>query len=126
MSIVFGALYGEFFGPTGILPVLWLDPLQSPIELITASVVVGGVLLAGAYALGSINRFREGGWRRAVYAPSGLAGATLFLALVCVAGGLYSGVTPLVWLAVVLAVAGLTASYAGLLVAGGGGGAGAV
>jgi V/A-type H+-transporting ATPase subunit I len=125
-SIAFGALYGEFFGPTGILPVLWLDPLQSPIELITASVVVGGVLLAGAYALGSINRFREGGWRRAVYAPSGLAGATLFLALVCVAGGLYSGVTPLVWLAVVLAVAGLTASYAGLLVVGGGGGAGAV
>jgi V/A-type H+-transporting ATPase subunit I len=84
------------------------------------------VLLAGAYALGSINRFREGGWRRAVYAPSGLAGATLFLALVCVAGGLYFGVGLLVGVAVVLSVAGLTASYAGLLAAGGGGGAGAL
>ncbi|GAA2168883.1 V-type ATPase 116kDa subunit family protein [Pedococcus bigeumensis] len=126
MSIVFGALYGEFFGPTGVLPVLWLEPLQSPIELITASVVVGGVLLAGAYALGSVNRFREGGWRRAVYAPSGLAGATLFLALVCLASGLYLGVGALVGAAVVLAAAGLTASYAGLLAAGGGGAAGAV
>jgi V/A-type H+-transporting ATPase subunit I len=126
LSIVFGALYGEFFGPTGILPVLWLDPLESPVELLTASVVVGGVLLAGAYALGSINRFREGGWRRAVYAPSGLAGATLFLALVCLAAGLYVGLALLVGVAVVLAVAGLGASYAGLLAAGGGGAAGAV
>ena len=125
-SIMFGALYGEFLGPTGVLPVLWLEPLESPVELLTAGVVVGGVLLAGAYALGSINRFREGGWRRAAYAPSGLAGTTLFLALVCVAAGAYLGVAPLVWVAAVLAVAGLTASYAGLLAAGGGGGAGAV
>jgi V/A-type H+-transporting ATPase subunit I len=126
LSVVFGALYGEFFGPTGVLPTLWLDPMESPVELITASLVVGGVLLAGAYALGSINRFREGGWRRAVYAPSGLAGATLFLALVCVAGGLYYGVGLLVGAAVVLSVAGLTASYAGLLAASGGGAAGAL
>ena len=88
-SMVFGALYGEFFGPTGVLPALWLDPLESPVQLLVASVVMGGVLLAGAYALGSVNRFREGGWRRAVYAPSGLAGATLFLP-VGVEGALFS------------------------------------
>ncbi len=27
-AVVFGLLYGEFFGPTGILPVLWLKPLD--------------------------------------------------------------------------------------------------
>lgn len=125
LSILFGALYGEFFGPTGVLPVLWLSPMDRPVELITASLVVGGVLLAGAYALGTINRFREGGWRRAVYAPSGLAGATLFLAVIGVSSGLYLGVPLLVWLAVALAVAGLTTSYAGLFFAAGGGGEGA-
>ena len=30
----------------------------------------GAVLLAGAYALGTVNRFREAGWRGAVYAPT--------------------------------------------------------
>ena len=28
---VFGLLYGEFFGPTGVVPVLWLAPLEEPV-----------------------------------------------------------------------------------------------
>jgi len=32
VSVVFGALYGEAFGPTGLVPVLWLEPLSSPIR----------------------------------------------------------------------------------------------
>ncbi|GAA4723577.1 hypothetical protein GCM10025782_21950 [Pedococcus ginsenosidimutans] len=124
-SIVFGALYGELFGPTDVLPTLWLDPMESPVELLAASVGVGGVLLAGAYALGTVNRYREGGWRRAAYAPTGLAGATLFLAMVAAVGGAYLGSGALVAVAVVLAVAGLATAYAGLLARSGGGGAGA-
>jgi V/A-type H+/Na+-transporting ATPase subunit I len=123
-SMIFGALYGEFFGPTGVIPVLWLDPLESPVQLLVAGIAVGAVLLAGAYALGTVNRFREGGWRRAIYAPSGLAGATLFLGLGGVAGGIYAHLTWLAWLGALLAAAGLTASYAGLAAAAGGGGAG--
>ena len=42
--------------------------------------VVGATLLAGAYALGIVNRWREGGWRTALVATSGVAGAALFLA----------------------------------------------
>ena len=124
-SIVFGALYGEVFGPTGVLPTLWLDPVASPVELLAASVGVGGVLLAGAYALGTVNRYREGGWRRAAYAPSGLAGSTLFLAMVAAVAGAYLGYGALVAAAVVLAVAGLTTAYAGLLARSGGGAGGA-
>jgi V/A-type H+-transporting ATPase subunit I len=124
-SMVFGALYGELFGPTGILPTLWLDPVESPVELLAASVAVGGVLLAGAYALGTVNRYREGGWRRAAYAPSGLAGSTLFLAMVAAVGGAYLGSGALVALAVVLATAGLVTAYAGLLARAGSGAGGA-
>jgi V/A-type H+-transporting ATPase subunit I len=124
-SMAFGALYGEFFGPTELFPVLWLDPLDRPVELLVAGIAVGAVLLAGAYALGTINRFREGGWRRAVYAPSGLAGATLFLGLGGVVGGIYLHYAWLAWLGGLLTATGMTTSYAGLLAAAGGGGAGA-
>jgi V/A-type H+-transporting ATPase subunit I len=124
-SMLFGALYGEFFGPTGVVPVLWLEPLENPVQLLVAGVAVGALLLAGAYALGSVNRFREGGWRATVYAPSGLAGAALFLGLGGVAGGIYLDTA---WLAVLggaVALVGVATSYAGLLAAAGGGAGGA-
>lgn len=124
-SMVFGALYGEFFGPTGVIPVLWLAPLEHPVELLGAALVVGALLLAAAYALGTVNRFREGGWRRAVFSPSGLAGATLFLGLGTVTASIFLGTLWLGLLGGAVATAGLVTSYAGLLAAAGGGAAGA-
>lgn len=124
-SMVFGALYGEFFGPTGVIPALWLKPLENPVALLGAGVAVGALLLAGAYALGSVNRFREGGWRAAVYAPSGLAGAALFLGLGAVAGGVYLGTAWLALLGGAVALAGTATAFAGLLASAGGGAAGA-
>jgi len=124
-STVFGALYGEFFGPTGVIPVIWLSPLDNVVTLLLVAVAVGALLLAGAYALGTVNRFREGGWRRAVYAPSGLAGASLFLGLGALAGGLYLDLGALVVAGGLVAVAGVVVAYAGLLAAAGGGAAGA-
>ncbi len=124
-SMVFGALYGEFFGPTGVIPVIWLEPLEHPVELLGAAVGVGAVLLAGAYALGTVNRFREGGWRSAVYAPTGIAGSAVFLGLGAVVGGVYTGWGSLTALGVVIATVGLAAAAVGLYAAAGGGGAGA-
>jgi V/A-type H+-transporting ATPase subunit I len=123
--MLFGALYGEFFGPTGVIPTLWLNPLDHPLELLGAALAVGALLLAGAYALGTVNRFREGGWRRAVFAPSGLAGATLFLGLGVTAASIYFGEVWLGLLGGAVALAGLATSYAGLLASAGGGAAGA-
>ena len=80
-AAAFGALYGEFFGPTGAVPVLWLRPLQNPLELLVAGVLVGGVLLAISYVIGAINRWREAGAGAAVYSSSGIAGAILFASL---------------------------------------------
>lgn len=124
-SMVFGALYGEFFGPTHLVPVVWLAPLDHPVPLLGAAVAAGAVLLAGAYVLGTVNRFREGGWRLAVYAPSGLAGAALFLGLGMGVGGIYLHLTWLLFVACVIAFGGLTAAFIGLFVSAGGGPAGA-
>jgi V/A-type H+/Na+-transporting ATPase subunit I len=124
-SVCFGVLYGEFFGPTGALPVLWLEPLSHPVRLLGAAVAAGGLLLAGAYGLGTVNRFREGGWRHALYAPSGLAGAAVFLGLAALAAGLYLSALWLTLLGGVISLSGLAIAFIGLLASAGGGAAGA-
>jgi V/A-type H+-transporting ATPase subunit I len=124
-SMLFGILYGEFFGPTGVNPVVWLAPLEHPVTLLVAAIGVGAALLTVAYALGIVNRFREGGWRRALYAPSGIAGVTVFLGLGLLAAALYLDVDTLLLAAALVSAVGLALAFLGLLMAAGGGVAGA-
>jgi V/A-type H+-transporting ATPase subunit I len=121
----FGLLYGEFFGPTGVIPVLWLDPMDEPLQLLAAAVGVGAVLLAGAYVVGTVNRWREGGWPLALYAPSGIAGFALFLGLGSVGIGVYTGVDWLTGVGVVVWCSGLVLAFLGLWAGAGRGAAGA-
>jgi V/A-type H+-transporting ATPase subunit I len=123
-SIVFGFLYGEMFGPTHLVPVLWLAPSDHPVPLLLTAIGVGAVLLGGAYLLGTINRFREGGWSSALYARTGIAGSLLFLALGGVVAGIYFELGGVLIGAVLLAIVGLGLTFVGLLAAAGGGAAG--
>ena len=125
-SMVFGALYGEAFGPTGLVPVLWLDPLSSPIPLMLTAVMFGAVLLAGAYGLGTVNRVREGGWPLALYARSGIAGSLLFVSVGLLVWGLTASIAALVPAAVALALVALAFIFTGLFVEAGGGGTGLI
>lgn len=124
-AVFFGILFGEFFGPTGVLPVLWIEPLEEPILLLEVAIGIGACLLAGAYVLGTVNRWREGGWRLALVSSSGLAGVAVFLGLGLLALGAYVGSSPLMAAAGVVCVGGLALTYVGLFAAAGGGGAGA-
>jgi V/A-type H+-transporting ATPase subunit I len=125
-SAVVGLAYGEFFGPTGAVPTLWREPLEHPVALLQVAVGVGALLLAGAYALGSTNRWREGGWPTALYAASGIAGSALFVGLGLVGGGWYRDRSVLVLAGALTSTAGVVLAYIGLLAGAGGGGAGAV
>ncbi|MET0765953.1 MAG: V-type ATPase 116kDa subunit family protein [Blastococcus sp.] len=125
-SCVFGLLYGEFFGPTGVLPVIWLAPLDQPVQLLLAGVGLGAVLLAGAYALGTVNRWREGGWRLALYASSGLAGAGIFLGLGLAVAGVYFALGWLLWVGGAIATVAVVLTFLGLFAEAGGGGGGAM
>jgi len=125
MAVFFGVLFGEFFGPTGVLPVLWINPLEEPILLLEVAIGVGACLLAGSYVLGTVNRWREGGWRLALVAASGIAGIAVFLGIGLLALGAYLAVDWLVWTAVVIGVGGLVLTFVGLFAAAGGGAAGA-
>lgn len=121
-----GVAYGEFFGPTGVLPVLWLAPLEEPMRLLAATVVLGAVLLACAYAVGIVNRWREGGPAAAVYSTTGVAGAALYLGLAAVAGCVWLGEPVFAAVGAAIAVTGLVLAGAGLYATTAGGPGGAV
>ncbi|WP_234376937.1 V-type ATPase 116kDa subunit family protein [Streptomyces sp. TP-A0356] len=113
-AMLAGAAYGEFFGPTGVLPVLWLSPLRSPARLLAAAVVFGAGLLAVANAAGAVNRWREGGPGKALYASSGCAGLLFFLGLGLSAAGLALHRSAAAVLGAALALAGLGLVAVGL------------
>lgn len=125
-SAICGLLYGECFGPTGLVPALWLDPLDDPVRLLLVAAGVGAVLLAGAYLLGVVNRWREGGLPAALYASSGIAGGTLFGGVALLAGGWRLHWTALLAVGAMLTVAALVLAFTGFLATAGGGGAGRV
>ncbi|MEU9124979.1 V-type ATPase 116kDa subunit family protein [Streptomyces sp. NPDC048506] len=124
-SSVAGVMYGEFFGPTGVLPVLWLDPLDQPMRLLAAAMGLGAALLTLAYGAGAVNRWREGGPANALYAASGIAGALLFLGLAVLGGGAYLGRAGYALGGGVLAFTGLALAGSGLFTATAGGVGGA-
>ncbi|MFJ9719851.1 V-type ATPase 116kDa subunit family protein [Streptomyces sp. NPDC101213] len=121
-----GVAYGEFFGPTGVLPVLWLAPLEEPVRLLTAAVVLGAVLLALAHAAGVVNRWRENGPAAALYARTGIAGAAIHLGLAALAGCVWLGRPAFAAAGAVVALTGLALAGAGLYATTAGGPGGAV
>ncbi|MEU0216603.1 V-type ATPase 116kDa subunit family protein [Streptomyces sp. NPDC006265] len=125
-ATVAGVAYGEFFGPTGVLPVLWLEPLEEPMLLLAVAVGLGAVLLGGAYAAGIVNRWREGGPASALYATTGIAGAALYLGLAVGAGYVWLGQVAYGVLGAVIAVVGLALAGTGLYARTAGGPGGAV
>ncbi|MEV0738485.1 V-type ATPase 116kDa subunit family protein [Streptomyces sp. NPDC050549] len=123
-STLAGFAYGEFFGPTGVLPVLWLNPLDAPVRLLASAVGFGAFLLALAYAAGIANRWRESGPAGALYAPSGIAGAAVFLGFALVAGGVLLQAPVLTVSGSAIVLAGLLLAGTGLFAASGGGASG--
>ncbi|MFF5157672.1 V-type ATPase 116kDa subunit family protein [Streptomyces sp. NPDC000348] len=121
-----GVAYGEFFGPTGVLPVLWLEPLEEPMRLLAAAVGLGAVLLAAAYAAGIVNRWREGGPPAALYATTGIAGAALYLGLAGVAGYVWLGPAAYGVVGALIALVGLVLAGTGRYATTAGGPGGAV
>ena len=86
-ATLFGFLYGEAFGPTGLVPTVWFRPLDDPTRLLVAGLIIGCVLLTLTFALAVVNRWRESGPGVALYHASGPGGATLFVGVVVFVAG---------------------------------------
>jgi V/A-type H+/Na+-transporting ATPase subunit I len=124
VATAFGVAYGEFFGPTGVVPVLWLEPLQNPLELLIAGVLAGAVLLAVSYVIGTVNRWREGGSASALLSSSGVAGSLVFAGVGTLAASIFIRSTPVLVVGAVIMAAGLVFLFLGFLLDSAGGVAG--
>jgi len=116
----FGFAYGELFGPTHVVPAAWLAPLDHPTTLLAVAIAAGAGLLAVAYVLGTLNRFREGGAPAALLATSGLAGALVYVGLGAIGLGWYEHARVGLVAGAVIAGCGLVFGYLGCAAAGGG------
>jgi V/A-type H+-transporting ATPase subunit I len=85
----FGLLYGESFGPTGLVPQLWIDPLDRPVTLLLVGLAVGVVLLVVSYLFGIVNRWRGSRLRDALLGQSGVAGLLAFVGVGILVAGIY-------------------------------------
>jgi V/A-type H+-transporting ATPase subunit I len=124
VAACFGLLYGEAFGPTGLVPTLWLKPLDQPGSLLAIGVVVGALLLAVSYAIGIANRWRESGLGAALRAPSGIAGLTVFVGAGLLALGVLAGSGALAVCGGVVVASGAALLFTGFLAAAGRSGTG--
>ena len=125
-SMAFGFAYGECFGPTGLVPTLWMRPLDHATTLLAVAIAIGATLLALAYVLGAVNRWREGGAVRSLVALPGLAGGLLYLGLGVVGFGWYRHSLALALAGAVLVAGGLGFGYVGLFLEAGGRASGAL
>ncbi|HXZ62862.1 MAG TPA: V-type ATPase 116kDa subunit family protein [Acidimicrobiales bacterium] len=112
-SMVFGFAFGDAFGPTGLVPTLWMAPLDHPTRLLAVGIALGALLLAVSYVLGSVNRWREGGPGRALVATSGLAGAGVYLGLGLLVLGWYEHLALALGFGAFLVAGGLVLGFLG-------------
>ncbi len=89
-AMLFGLLYGEAFGPTGLVPTLWLNPVDDIQTLLVTAVGVGVALLAVSHAYGIANRWREQGAQAALFSQTGVAGLGVLLGIVVGGLGVYA------------------------------------
>jgi len=115
VAMGFGFAYGEFFGPTGVVPTLWLDPLDDPVRLLVAGLAVGAVLVLVSQCIATTNRWREGGFRRALYEPSAIPGLCMYIGLALLLLGIYGQASAVVITGAVVVLGGMGLVFAGRL-----------
>lgn len=77
-SAVFGCLYGSVFGFHGIVPTLWLEPINDLSRFMAIAIGFGIVVITGGLLLNVVNAWRSGSFREAISGTRGLMGAFLY------------------------------------------------
>ncbi len=93
-SMIFGFLYGSFFGLEHLLPTLWLKPLENMTDLFRAAIGFGVLMVSLGIILNVVNSFRARSFWKNFFDKSGplvgvvyWAGIGIVLKLVISGGG---------------------------------------
>ncbi len=71
-AMCFGALFGSVFAREGILPALWLHPLDKPLRLLEVSLAGGVVVIVVGLALDCVESYWRGGGLKWLATRAGL------------------------------------------------------
>ena len=77
-SALFGVLYGSVFGIRGLIPAVWLEPIDDLPRFMFIAVGFGVVVVTGGLLLNVINTWRSGDVKAALFGSRGVAGALLY------------------------------------------------
>lgn len=80
-SIIFGFLYGSFFGSEEILPALVIRPMANINDILIMSVIFGVILLLSSYVYSIINFSQERNIEEGLFGRNGLVGLSFYLIL---------------------------------------------
>jgi len=81
-AMIFGTLFGSVFAREGIVPALWLYPLQQPLELLKVGLVGGSVVICLGLALDALESYWAGAGMRWSATRAGLV-LSYLAALAC-------------------------------------------
>ena len=78
-AVVFGIVYGSYFGIVSEHLAIWHDPLEgNPLELMTAAIGLGIAMVSLGLVLNVINKFRRREWLGGLLDKFGMAGAVFY------------------------------------------------
>ena len=81
-AFFFGFLYGSVFSSESLLSPLWFHPMEHMMELFTAAVAVGAVLISAGMMLHIANRISLYMYDEAFFGTGGVAGLAVYLAMI--------------------------------------------
>jgi V/A-type H+-transporting ATPase subunit I len=77
-AVIFGFVYGSFFGKIGLIPALWGEPMDKVPELLLLSLAVGVAVISLGVVLNILNKFRVRDWAAAVFDRFGVVGIAFY------------------------------------------------
>lgn len=86
-AIVFGFLYGSFFGIENLLQPVWIRPMDNIMQILLITIGGGIVLLTLAFFLSMFNMARNKDWSHFIFSNHGVGGFLLFIAMIGLAAG---------------------------------------
>ena len=81
-STFFGFLFGEFFGPSHIIPALWMHPMANVIETLSVAIGIGVFVISLGIILNVVQSFKNKNFKETFFGQWGLlSGAFYWLIL---------------------------------------------